>query len=167
MPTQVYGLTKGQASPTSAEGFVTKAQPQGVYSEPFNPVLTAVSMKAGFVARGFSGQIDHLSELIQQGITHHGFALIDVLQPCVSFNKVNTFAWYNQRCYPLLTPYDPTDWEGALKVAREWGDRIPIGLIYRNKRLAYEDNFPVLRKEPLTLRDLDRDEIKKIMENFA
>ena len=164
---QVYGLTKGQASPTSAEGFITKAQPQGVYSEPFNPILTAVSMKAGFVARGFSGKVDHLSELIQQGITHHGFALIDVLQPCVSFNKVNTFAWYNQRCYPLLMSYDPTDWEAAMKVACEWGDKIPIGVIYKNMRLAYEDHFPVLRQEPFGLKDVDRDEIKKIMEDFA
>jgi 2-oxoglutarate ferredoxin oxidoreductase subunit beta len=164
---QVYGLTKGQASPTSAEGFVTKAQPEGVYSEPFNPVLNAVSMKAGFVGRGFSGEIDHLSELIQQGINHHGFALIDVLQPCVSFNKVNTFAWYNQRCYPLLNSYDPTDWEAAMNVACEWGDRIPIGVIYKNMRPAYEDHFPVLRQEPFALKDVDREEIKKIMENFV
>ncbi len=164
---QVYGLTKGQASPTSAEGFVTKAQPHGVYSEPFNPILTAVSMKAGFVARGFSGKIDHLSELIQKGISHHGFALIDILQPCVSFNKVNTFAWYDERCDSLLTSYDPTDWEAAMKVACEWEDRIPIGVIFKNKRPAYEDHFPILRQEPFALEDVDRKKIKKIMEDFA
>jgi len=164
---QVYGLTKGQASPTSVEGFITKAQPQGVHSGPFNPVLIAVSMKAGFVARGFSGKIDHLSELIQQGITHHGFALIDVLQPCVSFNKVNTFAWYDERCYPLPTLYNPTEWETAMKVACEWGDKIPIGVIYQNMRPAYEDHFPVLGQQPFLLGDVDREEIKKVMESYV
>jgi 2-oxoglutarate ferredoxin oxidoreductase subunit beta len=139
---QVYGLTKGQASPTSAEGFVTKAQPQGVPSAPFNPIAVAVAMKAGLVARGFAGMTDHLSELIQQGIAHRGFALIDVLQPCVSFNKINTFGWYKERCKTLPSGYDPTDWEGAMKVAFEWGDKIPIGIIYRGNRLAFEEHFP-------------------------
>jgi 2-oxoglutarate ferredoxin oxidoreductase subunit beta len=98
---QIYGLTKGQASPTTAEAIITKAQPEGVFSAPFNPIAVAVAMQAGFAARAFSGMVDHLSELIQQGIAHQGFALIDILQPCVSFNKVNTFAWYKKRCYPL------------------------------------------------------------------
>ena len=129
---QVYGLTKGQASPTTDEGFVTKAQPDGVASAPFKPIAVAVAMQAGFVARGFAGMIDHLSELIQQGIAHRGFALIDVLQPCISFNKVNTFSWYKERCEPLPPEYDPTHWEAAINVASEWGDKIPIGIIYRN-----------------------------------
>jgi 2-oxoglutarate ferredoxin oxidoreductase subunit beta len=94
---QVYGLTKGQASPTTEEGFVTKAQPEGVASAPFNPIAVDVAMRAGFVARGFTGTIDQLSEVIQRGIAYRGFALIDVLQPCVSFNKVNTFAWSGTR----------------------------------------------------------------------
>ncbi len=94
-------LTKGQASPTSDEGLVTKVQPQGVPSAPFNPIAVAVAMQAGFVARGFSGMTDHLTRLIQQAITHKGFSLVDILQPCVSFNKVNTFAWYKKRCYEL------------------------------------------------------------------
>ncbi|MBW2172508.1 MAG: 2-oxoacid:ferredoxin oxidoreductase subunit beta, partial [Deltaproteobacteria bacterium] len=123
---QVYGLTKGQASPTSAEGFVTKAQPEGAPSAPFNPILVSVAMQAGFVARGFAGMPDHLSGLIQEGIAHPGFALIDVLQPCVSFNKVNTFAWYKERCQPLPKGYDPTNWEAAMKAGQEWEDRIPV-----------------------------------------
>jgi 2-oxoglutarate ferredoxin oxidoreductase subunit beta len=164
---QVYGLTKGQASPTSDEGFVTKAQPQGAPSAAFNPIALAVAMRAGFVARGFAGMIDHLSELIQQGIAHHGFALIDILQPCVSFNTVNTFAWYEKRCSPMPAKYDPTNWDEAMKVACQWGDRIPIGVIYQNDRLSFEDHFPVLAHGPLLGRSLDRKKLRGIMEGYA
>jgi len=164
---QVYGLTKGQASPTSDEGFVTKAQPQGAPSAAFNPITLAVAMRAGFVARGFAGMIDHLSELIQQGIAHHGFALIDILQPCVSFNTVNTFAWYEKRCSPMPAKYDPTNWDEAMKVACQWGDRIPIGVIYQNDRLSFEDHFAVLAHGPLLGRSLDRKKLKGIMEGYA
>ena len=164
---QVYGLTKGQASPTSDEGFVTKAQPQGAPSAAFNPIALAVAMRAGFVARGFAGMIDHLSELIQQGIAHHGFALIDILQPCVSFNTVNTFAWYEKRCSPMPAKYDPTNWDEAMKVACQWGDRIPIGVIYQNDRLSFEDHFAVLAHGPLLGRSLDRKKLKGIMEGYA
>jgi len=120
---QVYGLTKGQASPTSGEGFVTRAQPAGVASAPFNPLAVAVAMDAGFVARGFSGMPDHLADLIRQGITHRGFSLVDVLQPCVSFNRVNTFAWYRERCYHVPKEHNPTDWQAAMKLALEFGER--------------------------------------------
>ncbi len=163
---QIYGLTKGQASPTSGEGFVTKAQPDGVMSYPFNPVAVATAMKAGFVARGFSGEIDHLSDLIREAIGHRGFALVDILQPCVSFNKVNTYAWYKDRCKPLPKDYDPTNHETALKVAFEWGDQIPIGLIYRNDRLSYEERIPALRGGPLIQRRVDRNKLHDIMEGF-
>ena len=163
---QVYGLTKGQASPTSAEGFVTKAQPEGVPSAPFNPITVAVAMRAAFVARGFAGMLDHLSELIQQGIAHHGLALIDILQPCVSFNKVNTFTWYKQRCKALPSAYDPTDWEQAIKVASEWGDTIPIGVIYKNDRIPFEEHFPGLHQEPLIKRKEKRAMLKTIMEGY-
>ncbi|RLA88009.1 MAG: 2-oxoacid ferredoxin oxidoreductase, partial [Deltaproteobacteria bacterium] len=123
---QIYGLTKGQASPTTMEGFVTKAQPEGVASAAFNPIAVAVAMQASFVARGFSGMIEHLAGLIEEAIAHEGFALIDVLQPCVSFNKVNTFAWYKKRCYTLPEEYDATDWQAAMGMAMEWGDKIPL-----------------------------------------
>jgi 2-oxoglutarate ferredoxin oxidoreductase subunit beta len=138
---QVYGLTKGQASPTSDEGFVTKAQPDGVLSRPFNAVDVAVAMKAGFVARGFAGMGEHLVGLIQQALDHRGFALLDILQPCVSFNTVNTFAWYRERCQELPDDYDPTDWSHAIAVASEWGDRIPVGVIYRNDTPSYEEQL--------------------------
>jgi len=105
--------------------------------------------------------------LIQGGIAHRGFALIDVLQPCVSFNKVNTFNWYKRRCYDLPSEYDPGDWDRAIKVASEWGDRIPIGVIYRNDRLSFEDHFPTLREGALVGRDTDRMVLMKIMQGYG
>jgi 2-oxoglutarate ferredoxin oxidoreductase subunit beta len=164
---QIYGLTKGQASPTSEEGLVTKAQPEGVASLPFNPIAVAVAMQASFVARGFSGMIDHLAGLIQQGLAHEGFALIDVLQPCVSFNKVNTFAWYKKRCYTLPDEYVATDWQAAMQAAVEWGDKIPLGIIYRNQRTSFEKRFSVLQRGPLVGQDTDFGELQKILDKFA
>ena len=164
---QVYGLTKGQASPTSAKGFVTKAQPQGVFAEPFNALAVAVAMRAGFVARSFAKMTDHAAKMIQQGIAHRGLSLVEILQPCPSFNKINTWQWYEERCYVLPEDHDPADWEAAMKVAYEWGDRIPLGIIYRNDRPAYEENFSVLREGPLVGRGLDKGKLAEIMEKFA
>jgi 2-oxoglutarate ferredoxin oxidoreductase subunit beta len=164
---QVYGLTKGQASPMSEKGFVTKAQPDGVFSQPFNPVAVAVVLKAGFVARGFSGRIDELAELIQRAIAHPGFALVDILQPCVSFNKVNTFAWYKQRCSPLPPDYDPTDWEAAIKTSMEFGDKIPVGVIYKDDRPPFESHFPVLKSGPLCDQKVDVHVLEEIMMRFV
>lgn len=164
---QVYGLTKGQASPTSEEGFVTKAQPHGVFAMPFNPVAVAVTMHAGFVARGFAGYEDHLAELIRQAIAHPGFALVDILQPCVSFNKVNTFAWYKKRCYFLPDSYDPTDWQQAMLTAQEWGERIPLGVIYKNFRPTFESHFPPLqRDEPLLAQPVPAAGYAAFLEHF-
>lgn len=164
---QIYGLTKGQASPTSEEGLITKAQPEGVASTPFNPVAVAVAMQASFVARGFSGMIDHLSGLIQQALAHEGFALIDVLQPCVSFNKVNTFAWYKKRCYTLPDEYDATDWQAAMNTAMQWGDKIPLGIIYRNQRATLEKRFSALQQGSLVGRSTDLGELKEILNKFG
>jgi len=164
---QIYGLTKGQASPTTEQGLVTKAQPQGVPSTPFNPIAVAVALQAGFVGRGFSGMTDHLTRLIEQAITHKGFSLVDILQPCVSFNKVNTFAWYKKRCYELPQDHDPMLWETAMKTALEWGERIPVGVIYRNERPTFEEHFPVLKQGPLIGQGVDRDRLQKVMEDYA
>jgi len=153
---QIYGLTKGQASPTSEQGQKTKAQPGGVVLERFNPVAVAVAMRAGFVARSFTGNVEHLAEMIRQGIAHRGFAIIDVLQPCVSFNKVNTFAWYKKRCYELGAAHDPADWAAAMKTSMEWGEAIPVGVIYKNDRPPFESLVPVLAKGALAGRELDR-----------
>jgi 2-oxoglutarate ferredoxin oxidoreductase subunit beta len=164
---QVYGLTKGQASPTSERGFVTKAQPDGVLADPFNPIAVSVAMRAGFVARTFAVMIDHVSEMIQKAIAHKGFSLVDVLQQCPSFNKVNTLAWYKERCTLLPEDHDPTNWEAAMKVASEWGERIPIGVIYQNDRPPFEESFSVLAEGPAAKRESRESELAAIIEEYA
>jgi len=163
---QVYGLTKGQASPTSQEGFVTKAQPHGVYAAPFNPLAIAVALQAGFVARGFVGLEDQLVDLMKQAMAHPGFALVDILQPCVSFNKVNTFGWYKSRCQPLPDSYDSTDWAAAMQTSLEWGDKIPVGLIYKNTRPPFEAHFDRLQEEPLVKQKFDKEKFQKLMDRY-
>ncbi len=163
---QVYGLTKGQASPTSDQGFVTKAQPEGNALTPFNPVAIAVAMYSGFVARCFAGMEEHLVDILIQAIDHRGFSLVDVLQPCLSFNRVNTFKWYKDRCKPLPTSYDPTDWEAATRIAHQWGDVIPIGVIYRNDKPPLEKYFSALSEGPLVGQKVDRSRLEIIMEGY-
>jgi 2-oxoglutarate ferredoxin oxidoreductase subunit beta len=163
---QIYGLTKGQASPTSDAGMVTKAQPDGVINAPFNPIAVAVAMHAGFVARSFSGMHDHLVKMIKLAIAHRGFALVDILQPCVSFNHVNNFAWYKKRCYEVPAKYDPTDFDAAIKLAYEWGDKIPVGVIYRHDRPSYEDQVPALASNILIKHKVKRSVLQKIMEGY-
>lgn len=147
---KTYGLTKGQASPTSDFGMVTPLQPHGVISEPFNGLSVALSLGAGFVARGFSGNMEHLSRLIQAGMKHKGFSLIDILQPCVSFNRVNTYDWYKKRVHDLFEEnYDPDDFENAINIARRWGEKIPIGIIYQKEKPTFIDRIEMLNQGPL------------------
>ncbi|MDR3641552.1 MAG: 2-oxoacid:ferredoxin oxidoreductase subunit beta [Humidesulfovibrio sp.] len=162
----IYGLTKGQASPTTAKGQVTKSQPFGQPSEAFNPVAVAVAMGAGFVARGFTGEPEHLVDLIQQAIRHKGFSLVDVFQPCVTFNKVNTFAWYKQRCRKIGAEHDPNDRDKALALALEFGDSIPIGVLARGERAVFGTDLPTLKAGPLARRGVDREALEKVLRSY-
>jgi 2-oxoglutarate ferredoxin oxidoreductase subunit beta len=145
----VYGLTKGQASPTSMEGMQTKIQPGGVIAGAFNPLAVALSLGADFVARGFSGEGEQLSELIQAGIRHSGFALIDILQPCVSFNRLNTHKWYKDRIVPIEESHDETDLIAALQLALHADGRIPTGIYYCRETPTYTDRIDKLSEKPL------------------
>jgi len=163
---QVYGLTKGQASPTSDVGFITKTTPSGAAS-PVNPIALAIVSGASFVGRGFAGDIDHLSNLIKKGITHRGFALIDILQPCVSFNHKNTFQWYRERVYNVEDEkYDPSDKKAALEKALIWGERIPIGIIYEENLPVYEDQLPALSDGPLVKQKIAPRRVEKLLAEF-
>jgi len=162
---QIYGLTKGQASPTTMKGMVTKTQPFGVFSEQFNSITLAVALNCSFVARGFAGDIDHLKTLIKEAVNHKGFSLIDILQPCVSFNKINTFDWYKQRVYKLDESYNPTDREVAFKKSLEWGDRIPLGVIYKTERPIFEEQFPVIKDFVLVKQKFNLN-ISEILQEF-
>jgi len=163
---QVYGLTKGQTSPTSDFGFVTKTTPAGSASIPLNPLALAVAIGCCFVARGFAGDIDHLSHLIQQAIRHKGFALIDILQPCVSFNRVNTFQWYKERVYHLDEKYDRNDKIAAFSKAQEWGEKIPIGILYVSERPTLNEQIPAISKTSLTKQRIRPKAFKKLVKAF-
>ena len=148
---QVYGLTKGQASPTSDPGFVTKLQPHGVVLGRFNPIGLAIVEDCSFVARSFSGDRDHLRNTMVAALTHDGgFTLLDILQPCVSFNDRNTNKWYTDHVRPIGDDHDPFDRTRALELALEWDDGIPIGVIYRSKRESYESKQELLNRGTLT-----------------
>ncbi len=143
---QVYGLTKGQASPTSEEGFISGIQPEGNIDSPINPLLIAIAAGAGFVARGFTGEKRHLINLMKEAIEYKGYALLDIYQPCVSFNKINTFKWYKDRVYPLGEDYDVSNKMKAMEKAMELGDKIPIGVIYKETKLTFNEKNQVLKE---------------------
>lgn len=166
---QIYGLTKGQASPTSEMGLITKTTPQGIILKPFNPIAMSISLGATFVARGYSAKIPHLTRLIEAGIKHNGFALIDVLQPCVSFNRLNTYKWYNERVYDVETDreFNPENVEKSFEKSLEWGDRIPIGIIHKSKRPSYEEKLIVLRRGPLIKNEYPTKKVKTTLKNFV
>jgi 2-oxoglutarate/2-oxoacid ferredoxin oxidoreductase subunit beta len=163
---QIYGLTKGQPSPTSMEGMITKNQPFGVFSEQLNPLALAVALDCSFVARGYAGDTEHLKELMKAAILHKGFVLLDILQPCVTFNKINTYEWYKQRVYPIEPEYNPEDRIEAFKKALEWQDRIPLGIIYKNHRLILEERIPVIKDETLIKLSFNREKIATILKEF-
>ncbi len=164
---QIYGLTKGQGSPTTAEGQITTLQFDGVKSKPLDPLALSLTLGAGFVARGFSGDIDHLVDLMKQAITFKGYAHLDILQPCVVWNKVNTFQWYKDRVYKLDDSYDRTDYDQAYKKAREFGDKIPIGVLYKVESSTYGDSFDFIKNgDPLVDRELDPMDAEKLMKDF-
>jgi 2-oxoglutarate ferredoxin oxidoreductase subunit beta len=147
---QVYGLTKGQASPTSDLGYVTPAQTTGVLSPPFNPLAVAVAEDCSFVARTSAGDPAHMQQIMEAALRHRGgLALVDILQPCVTFNKVNTYQWYRERARPVGDGHDPFDRARAFETALKWGDEIPIGIIYRSDRPSFESQLLVLQKGTL------------------
>ena len=156
----------GQPSPTRTEGVVTKNQPFGVFSEQMNPMALAVAHDCSFAARAFSGDGEHLKMIIREAVQHEGFSLVDILQPCVTFNRVNTYQWYKKRVYKLEPEYNPEDRAEAFKKALEWGDRIPLGIIYRNNRPALEKRVPVLGQGPLVKRSFDPVRVEKTLEEF-
>ena len=162
---QIYALTKGQASPTSDPGYVTKTTPAGA-SPPVNPVALAVAAGASFVARSFAGDIDHLAEMIKLGIKHKGFSLIDILQPCVTFNHKNTFAWYKDRVYKLGEDYNPADRTAAFNKALEWGDKIPIGVLFREERPSFEDLIALNSMGPLVKQKLNPLKVAPLLDEF-
>ncbi|MCX6815931.1 MAG: 2-oxoacid:ferredoxin oxidoreductase subunit beta [Candidatus Aenigmarchaeota archaeon] len=162
----IYGLTKGQTSPTSRKGFVSNSTPFGVLEEPVNPITWAIAAGATYVARGFAVDMNHLKELIVEGVRHKGFSLIDVLQPCTTYNKINTAEWYKQRVYKLDQNHNPADKFAAIARGEEWGDRIPIGIFYKENKPTYEDGLPQLAT-PLVKQDITNVNIEPLLNKYA
>lgn len=164
---QVYGLTKGQTSPTSDHGFKTKSTPEGVIEVPIRPLSIALSAGATFLARGYAGDIMYLKKLIMEGMNHKGFSLIDVLQPCVTFNKINTYQWYQQRIHKLdAENHNPLDRIAAFKLTEEWGEKIPVGVYYKEERWRYEDELPMIAEKPLCEHSIENIDIDPIIQSY-
>jgi 2-oxoglutarate ferredoxin oxidoreductase subunit beta len=155
---RVYGLTKGQYSPTSDPGMRTPTSPEGAIDRPVPPLALAITMGATFVSRGYPGDLRHLVWVIGQALQHPGYALVDVLQPCVTFNRPSAYDFYNPRVYKLEDAgHDVTDKTAAWERAFEWGDRIPIGIFYVEKGTpSYEEQVPALRAGPLAKQPLTK-----------
>jgi len=145
---KVYGLTKGQSSPTTDMGSKNTLDPQGNANIPLNPLSLAITMGAPFVARGFAGDQEHLKAVIKEAILFRGTAIVDILQPCVTFNKINTYQFYRERVYKLDTPV--TDKYEALKTAEIWGEKIPIGIIYKNESIRTRETEKRLFRNPVS-----------------
>ncbi|MQG11136.1 MAG: 2-oxoacid:ferredoxin oxidoreductase subunit beta [SAR202 cluster bacterium] len=156
MNNQIYGLTTGQISPTSSLGMTTKSTPFGNVEQPVNPLTSAIMNGATFVARAYSGDVRHLSGIIQQGINHKGFSIIDVFSPCVTFNLNNTHDFFKERVKKLEDEeHNTTDWKLACEKAMVFGDTIYTGVFYESDRSALEDVEPVLKEGgPLSMRPL-------------
>jgi 2-oxoglutarate ferredoxin oxidoreductase subunit beta len=165
---QVYGLTTGQTSPTSDKGYATKSTPTGVIEIPINPIALAIASGATYISRGFSKEMKHLTKMIADGVRHEGFALVDVLQPCVTFNRKNTYEWFSKRVYKLEeTDHDATNKQAAFLKSLEWDDRIPIGLFYREARPTYEDDLPQIAETPLARQRIEDIDIRTLMAEFV
>jgi len=164
----VYGLTKGQASPTSIRGFTTRIQVHGVTSEPFNPLAVGISLNASFVARTFAGDRAETSRILTAAIKHKGFSLVDIFQSCVTFNKVNTYQWFKNHIHPIPESHDSSDRMKALELAF-MTEKFPVGVLYVNEdRPTFEENLPAYDSsdEPLYNREVDREKLQQVIDGM-
>ena len=155
MNNQIYGLTTGQVSPTSDMGMKTKSTPFGSVELPINPITSAIMNGATFVARGYSGDVRHLTNLMKQAIQHNGFALVDVFSPCVTFNHDNSHAFFKDRIKRLEDEeHDTRNWQAACEKALAFGDTIYTGLFFQKEAPTLDGSEPVLDEQPLAHKPL-------------
>ena len=162
----IYGLTKGQASPTTEKGMKTPIHIRGTFEEPFNPIAVAIAMGATFVARANVGDPRQTKELMKAAIEHKGYALLDVFQPCTVFNKINTYAWFREHTYTLSDDYDPTNRAAAFERANET-EKFPLGILYKRESVpVFEEQIGVYDtdKRPLFERYHDVEKVREMME---
>jgi 2-oxoglutarate ferredoxin oxidoreductase subunit beta len=165
---EIYGLTTGQTSPTSEKGTKTKSTPQGSIEVPLNPLALAITSGATFVARGFAGEMDGLTNLIVAGINHNGFSLVDVLQPCLSFEKIHNFEYLKQKIYDLSkTNYYKLDKIKAVQKTFEWEQKIPVGIFYEEERESYCDQLPQLKSQTLIEKNISGIKLDKFFKELT
>jgi 2-oxoglutarate ferredoxin oxidoreductase subunit beta len=163
----ILGLTTGQTTATSQAGFRSKSTPFGSTVPPLNPIAHALVSNGSFVARGFAGDPKHLQRLMVEAVRHKGFNYIDVFQPCVTFNYLNTYDWFRQRVYKLEdTGHDVADRQKALEKSFEWGERIPIGIFYKDERSTFRDNLPHVKDKSLAKMPSEDVDISRIIESM-
>lgn len=164
----VYGLTTGQSAPTAQTGFKSKSTPEGIIEVPINPLTLAVSQGATFVAQGFASNVPQLINLVKKGIKHKGFSLVNILQPCVTFNRVNTYEYYRDKTYFLPPDYDPTDQQKAMLTAMEptYNEKFPLGVIYQTERPSFTDKVSELQTSTLVEREKFKG-IGEILKDFV
>ena len=164
---RVYGLTTGQTSPTSRTGYKSKSTPSGVLEMPVNPISLALSSGATFIARGFSGDQAQLQEILKKAVRHKGFSFVDVLQPCVTFNKVDTYKYYREKIYRLedIREYDKNDIMQAFERSLET-EKIPTGIFYRTERPVYEEGLKQIERKPLMEHTISDVDINKILNMY-
>ena len=164
----VYGLTKGQASPTSQRGFQTPVQVNGVILEPFNPIAVGIALDASFIARVFIGDLDETKAIFKQAIKHKGFSIVDIFQPCVSFNKINTYEWFKENTYYLDDSHDPYNREMAFAKAVE-EEKYPLGIFYVNPdKKTFEESLAVYQQDdtPIFKRAQTIDNLQELVNSF-
>lgn len=165
---QVYGLTVNQTTATTEKGAKTRSTPHGSIEDPLNPIQFALASGATFVARGFAGDTRHLISLIVEGVKHKGFAFIDVLQPCVTFNHLNTYAYFYRKVYKLSDEnWDTGNKVKAFEKAQEWEEKIPLGIFYKAEKPALHELFPQIKETPLVKQPITNVDISKLMEEFV
>ena len=161
----IYGLTKGQASPTTMMGTKTTLQVEGVILDPFNPIAVAIALNASFVARAFVGDIEQTKEILKKAINHKGYAIVDIFQQCPSFNKINTYEWFKKNTYYIDDKHDPYDRIEAFKRSLET-EKLPLGIFYINNKKSFEENIGLYtdNKEPICFRERETNKIQEFIE---
>lgn len=163
----VYGLTTGQVAPTAFKGFKSKSTPDGIIEANVNPLALALTQGATFIAQAFAGDVGHLISMIKAGMEHKGFSLVNVLQPCVTFNKVNTYQYYMKRVYKLPADYDSTNFRAALEKTIEVNEeKYPLGIIYKNDRPAFHELLPQITPDVPLINNLPFKDLELLMDEF-
>lgn len=163
----IYGLTTGQTSPRSPKGYKSKSTPTGNIEEPLHPLRMALSAGATFLARVYSGDIPRLTEILIRANNHPGFAMIDILQPCVTFNRMYSHAFYQENIYEVGEKYDPTDKELAFAKSLEWGlKKIPVGVLYEVREPTYEEQVPQLASGALVAKPIKKRDISSLYNHY-